>query len=145
MDDISTVNNAIKKSINKEQYCHNSAHLFVFDARGTMSEDEFDDLLCQQDGKPFFFTNSQGSTGIGYQTHDGLFYEKDENMQFPYAMIAGVVAYFDSQTSVNYDTKRTVVKGPRKIYFENPNALRKIPKQIIEEIGFQLFTPSNKR
>jgi len=123
IDDISTIRNATTKSINGKQYIHSSAHLFVFEASG-MDEDEFE---------------------VTFYSHHGLFYEKDENGQFLYAMISGVVGIFEGQTTLSVEDLENIkiraVKGPRRIYFENPNASKKIPQQVLKEIGFQIFKP----
>jgi len=138
IDDISTITNATTKSIEGKQYFQSSAHLFVFDCASGIYEEEFADIFCSQRGKAIPLKNGR----FGIVTDDGLFYEKGENGKFLYEMISGVVAIFSGQTiSFDPDLQLLNIKGPRKIYFENPNASKKLPRNLVEEIGFQIFKP----
>jgi len=141
VEDIPTMLNAITNSIKKGQYHQNMAHFIIFDCNPGIQEDEFEDILYPQKDKKTSLKNRQGNfLGFVHSTYDGLFYKKNEKGEFLYQMITGVVAVFEGQT-VYFDEskKETITKGPRKIFFENPNSSQKISKSIIESLGLHIY------
>lgn len=141
VEDIPTIFNAITSSIKKGQYNQDIPHILIFDCSPGIQEDEFDDILYPQKDKKIPLKNRQGNfLGFAHSTYDGLFYKKNEKEEFLYQMISGIVAVFEGQTTYFDESKKeTVTKSPRKIFFGNPNSSKKIPKKVIDSIGFEIY------
>lgn len=124
IDDVATISNAIEGSIEKGQYYPNIPHIIVFDCSATAIEgEEFESILYPQKDNE--------------NIDDGLYYKKS-NIEFSYHMISGIVAIF-GRHYFNECKNEISKKRPRMIFFENPNASKKVHENIISMLGIQFY------
>ncbi|MDD3421740.1 MAG: hypothetical protein PHS47_05525 [Methanocellales archaeon] len=142
-ENVKTMLSAITESIKRGQYYPSIPHILIFDCSSGIDESEFEDVLYPQKEKVIQAKNNQGNflDLFGHSAYNGLFYKTNDRGEFPYQMISGIVAFFERGiTYFDEDEEKIIVKSPRKIFFENPNASDevKVPKNIIKSLGFQI-------
>jgi hypothetical protein len=132
VDDIKTVFNHVREYEKKGQYSTNLPNIIVFDCSSGMGEDEFYDVLYPKKDVKIPLRNKQGKiVAFGTCPYDGVYYKK-EGKQFKF--LSGIAGYFKGYS---YSLEEGE-KGPRIVFFPNPNATIPLDKKLIDSLGWLL-------
>jgi hypothetical protein len=136
VDDIKTMRNALKESVLvKKQFVLNTPHIFIIDGSDSINSDEFEDLLYAPctivPCLPLSFWKCPEKTEM-----DCIFNEIDQNGNYTYSYVSGVIGIFDHQSINNKGIKKA-----HWTFYRNPNAKvnLQIDKNIIDRLGIEYF------
>lgn len=128
IDDITTVRTAFEKSVKKGQYFPGVPHIFYFDCP-SLSEGEIIDVFYPIKGPVNSITLEINHKLVHPSIpYSGYFQQKNPSMEYIYSMVSGVACKFF--------TGKNVPQISEIVYFPNPNAVKKIPEKIIQDLGF---------
>lgn len=142
IDDIKTIINDAENSIlERHQYSEGIPHILIFDCSTLMGSVDFEDSLYLKSNEPEFISKKYGNREKKVRD-ERLFYQKNDEGNFVYSNLSGVIGIFDFQSiSKNPDNNQVSITIPRWVFYENPCASRevKINENVLNKLGLQKY------
>ena len=146
IDDIETIIRDAENSIlERHQYREGTPHILIFDCSTLMGSIDFEDSLYLKSSEPEFIPKKHGNTEKKVR-NERLFYQKDDEENFVYSNLSGVIGIFDFQSiSMNPENNQVSVIKPHWVFYENPHSDNKIKieENVLERLRLKKFIDEN--
>lgn len=148
IDDIETIIRDAENSIKeRKQYREGIPHILIFDCSTFMGSIDFEDSLYLKSTEPEFIPKKHGNIEKKVR-NEKLFYQKDDEGNFVYSNLSGVIGIFDFLSiSMNPENNQVSVIKPHWVFYENPYSddRIRIRKNVLDRLRLKKFTDENSK